>query len=581
MIVAGKQPALDYLTMDEAIAHCTRGIGIWPWAGNDDGGSPTSCWPAPATSRRSRSLAAAALLREHLPELRVRVVNVVDLMRLQPESEHPHGLSDREFDALFTTDRPVIFAYHGYPWLIHRLTYRRDQPPQPPRPRLQGGGHDHDAVRHGHAQRPRPLPPGHGRHRPRARARRARAPACARRWPTSACACARYTREVGDDTPDVRDWTWPAARAATEPRARPRRQRRARAASSCALLDDGDELARRARARRAARRGRGEPRAAAAAPALATPTPSATASSTAATRFAEAVPIDAAVADGAARAVRPRAAAPARSPGRPRRPSRGRCPAVPAVACFDTAFHATSPPPPRPTRCPRRGASAGRCAASASTACPTPGVAARRRCRAPRVRRDAATSAPAPRCARPRRPLGRHHDGLHAARGPRDGHPLGQRRPRPGAVAARARRPGRARARRARLEHESGLLGLPATADMREVLGRAARTTRRARSAVDVYVHRLRAGIAAMTAVARRPRRAGLHRRRRRARAADPRRGGRRASASSASRSTPRPTPPPTGDADIGRRRARSRTRVVTAREDLEIARQVRVALGG
>ena len=90
-----------------------------------------------------------SLLREHLPELKVRVVNVVDLMRLQPETEHPHGMSDAEFDALFTTERPVIFAYHGYPWLIHRLTYRRHESRQPARPRLQGRGHHHHPVRHG------------------------------------------------------------------------------------------------------------------------------------------------------------------------------------------------------------------------------------------------------------------------------------------------------------------------------------------------------------------------------------------------------------------------------------------------
>ena len=112
------------------------------------------------------TLAAVSLLREHLPSLKVRVVNVVDLMRLQPESEHPHGMSDAEFDALFTTTAPVIFAYHGYPWLIHRLTYRRHGHAELPRPRVQGGGHHHHAVRHGDAQRPGPVPPGDGRDRP-------------------------------------------------------------------------------------------------------------------------------------------------------------------------------------------------------------------------------------------------------------------------------------------------------------------------------------------------------------------------------------------------------------------------------
>jgi xylulose-5-phosphate/fructose-6-phosphate phosphoketolase len=125
VVVAGKQPALDYLTMDEAVMHCTRGIGIWDWASNDEDGEPDVVLACCGDVPTLETLAAAAILRESLPDLRVRVVNVVDLMRLQPESEHPHGLSDAEFDSLFTTSRPVIFAYHGYPWLIHRLTYRR------------------------------------------------------------------------------------------------------------------------------------------------------------------------------------------------------------------------------------------------------------------------------------------------------------------------------------------------------------------------------------------------------------------------------------------------------------------------
>jgi xylulose-5-phosphate/fructose-6-phosphate phosphoketolase len=125
VIVAGKQPALNYLTMEDAIIHSTRGIGIWEWASNDDEGEPDVVLACCGDVPTLETLAAAAILREQLPQLTLRVVNVVDLMRLQPESEHPHGLSDYEFDALFTTDRPVVFAYHGYPWLIHRLTYRR------------------------------------------------------------------------------------------------------------------------------------------------------------------------------------------------------------------------------------------------------------------------------------------------------------------------------------------------------------------------------------------------------------------------------------------------------------------------
>ena len=124
VIVAGKQPALDYLTIDEAIAHCTRGIGIWEWASNDDGDEPDVVLACAGDVPTLETLAATAIVRARLPQLKVRVINVVDLMRLQPASEHPHGLSDAQFDALFTTSQPVIFAYHGYPWLIHRLTYR-------------------------------------------------------------------------------------------------------------------------------------------------------------------------------------------------------------------------------------------------------------------------------------------------------------------------------------------------------------------------------------------------------------------------------------------------------------------------
>ena len=129
VIVAGKQPALNYLSMDEAIAHCTRGLGIWDWASNDEGRDPDVVLACAGDVPTLETLAATDLVRKHLPQLAVRVVNVVDLMRLQPPSEHPHGLSDPEFDEVFTKDRPVIFAYHGYPWLIHRLLYRRTNHP--------------------------------------------------------------------------------------------------------------------------------------------------------------------------------------------------------------------------------------------------------------------------------------------------------------------------------------------------------------------------------------------------------------------------------------------------------------------
>ncbi len=126
VIVAGKQPSQDWLDMDSAVLHCARGAGIWEWASSDgDGAEPDVVLACAGDVPTLEVLAAVSILRDRLPDLRVRVVNVVDLMRLQPSTEHPHGMSDPEFDALFTTDRPVIFAYHGYPWLIHRLTYRR------------------------------------------------------------------------------------------------------------------------------------------------------------------------------------------------------------------------------------------------------------------------------------------------------------------------------------------------------------------------------------------------------------------------------------------------------------------------
>ena len=125
VIVAGKQPQPQWLDMDAAVKHCTQGIGIWEWASNDKGSEPDVVMACCGDVPTIETLAAVDLLRQHVPDLKVRVVNVIDLMRLQPKEEHPHGLTDSEFNTLFTTDKPIIFAYHGYPWLIHRLTYRR------------------------------------------------------------------------------------------------------------------------------------------------------------------------------------------------------------------------------------------------------------------------------------------------------------------------------------------------------------------------------------------------------------------------------------------------------------------------
>jgi len=209
VIVAGKQPALQYLTMDEAIAHCTHGLGIWEWASNDDGRVPDVVLACAGDIPTLETVSAAALLREHLPDLKVRVVNVVDLMRLQPASEHPHGLSDRAFDAMFTDDRPVIFAYHGYPWLIHRLTYSRTN---------HVNFHVRGYKEEGTTTTPFDIVmlndmdrfhlvmdvidrvPGLG----------TRAAHLRQRMADERVRHRAYTREVGDDMPDVRDWTWPA-----------------------------------------------------------------------------------------------------------------------------------------------------------------------------------------------------------------------------------------------------------------------------------------------------------------------------------------------------------------------------------
>jgi xylulose-5-phosphate/fructose-6-phosphate phosphoketolase len=194
--------------MDEAIAHCTRGLGIWEWASNDAGQEPDVVLACAGDIPTLEAVGAAAILRERLPELKVRVVNVVDLMRLQPETEHPHGMSDAQFDALFTTARPVIFAYHGYPWLIHRLTYRRTN-------------HHNIHVRGYKEEGTTTTPfdmvmlndldrfhlaidvidrvPGLG-----SRAAHMRQELVdARLWARA------YTREHGDDPPELRDWTWP------------------------------------------------------------------------------------------------------------------------------------------------------------------------------------------------------------------------------------------------------------------------------------------------------------------------------------------------------------------------------------
>jgi xylulose-5-phosphate/fructose-6-phosphate phosphoketolase len=208
VIVAGKQPALNYLSIDEAVVHCTRGAGIWDWASSDEGGEPDVVMACCGDIPTLETLAAVAILREALPDLKVRVVNVVDLMRLQPDTEHPHGFSDAEFDSLFTHSKPIVFAYHGYPWLIHRLTYRRTN-------------HDNIHVRgykeEGTTTTPFDMVMLNDLDRfhlvidviDRVPELADRAAHLRQHMTEQRLAARAYTREHGDDVPEVRDWTWP------------------------------------------------------------------------------------------------------------------------------------------------------------------------------------------------------------------------------------------------------------------------------------------------------------------------------------------------------------------------------------
>jgi xylulose-5-phosphate/fructose-6-phosphate phosphoketolase len=208
VIVAGKQPGLDYMGMEEAIAHCTRGIGVWDWASSDEGSEPDVVLASAGDVPTLETVAATAILRRELPDLKVRVLNVVDLMRLEPDTEHPHGLPDEEFDALFTVGRPVIFAYHGYPWLIHRLTYRR-------------ANHVNIHVRgykeEGTTTTPFDMVMLNDLDRfhlvmdviDRVPGLAERASHLRQRMADERLAHRAYTREHGEDPPDLRNWTWP------------------------------------------------------------------------------------------------------------------------------------------------------------------------------------------------------------------------------------------------------------------------------------------------------------------------------------------------------------------------------------
>jgi xylulose-5-phosphate/fructose-6-phosphate phosphoketolase len=207
VIVAGKQPELTYLTMDEAIAHCTRGLGIWPWAGNTDA-EPDVVLACAGDVPTLEALAAADLLRAHLPDLKLRFINVVDLMRLEPDTEHPHGLSDRDFDALFTTDKPVIFAYHGYPSLIHRLTYRRTN---------HADMHVRGYKEEGTTTTPFDMVMLNDLDRfrlvmdviDRVPSLGSRAAVLRQAMSDARIAARAYTREHGEDDPAITNWTWP------------------------------------------------------------------------------------------------------------------------------------------------------------------------------------------------------------------------------------------------------------------------------------------------------------------------------------------------------------------------------------
>ena len=208
VIVAGKQPALNYLSMEEAVLHCTRGLGIWEWASSDGGGEPDVVLACCGDIPTLETLAAAAMLREHVPDLKVRVVNVVDLMRLESATEHPHGLPDAEFDGLFTPDKPVMFAYHGYPWLIHRLTYRR---------RNHANLHVRGYKEEGTTTTPFDMVMLNDLDRfhlvmdviDRVPQLGSRGAHLRQRMVDARLRARQYTRAHGDDAPQVHDWVWP------------------------------------------------------------------------------------------------------------------------------------------------------------------------------------------------------------------------------------------------------------------------------------------------------------------------------------------------------------------------------------
>ena len=209
VIVAGKQPQPDWLDVEEAVDHCTRGLGIWDFASNDHGAVPDVVMACCGDVPTLETLAAVDLLRRHLPELRGP-----GGQRGRPDAPRarhrapPRAVATPSSTPSSPRDRPVIFAFHGYPTLIHRLTYRRTNHAQPPRPGLQGGGDHHHALRHGHAQRPRPLPPGHRRASTGCPACAGRTAGLRQEMVDARLEARRYTREHGEDPPEITDWRW-------------------------------------------------------------------------------------------------------------------------------------------------------------------------------------------------------------------------------------------------------------------------------------------------------------------------------------------------------------------------------------
>jgi xylulose-5-phosphate/fructose-6-phosphate phosphoketolase len=208
VIVCDKQKHLQYMTIDEAVAHCTKGVSIWSQASNDQGQEPDVVMACAGDIPTQEALAATAMLRTEFPDLKIRFVNVVDLFKLQPDTEHPHGLSDRDFDSLFTTDKPIIFNFHGYPWLVHRLAYRRTN---------HRNLHVRGYKEKGNINTPMELAINNEIDRfslamdvidrvPKLKAVGAHAK---EKFKNMQIACRNYAHEYGIDKPEVVEWRWP------------------------------------------------------------------------------------------------------------------------------------------------------------------------------------------------------------------------------------------------------------------------------------------------------------------------------------------------------------------------------------